>query len=126
MTSTVKPRRHYSPAIAHMIDGWDGDDPFGSAMSMAWAVAEVARAADAEASATIDGALSISWGAAPVLDLTEAADLDSREDPGDVSFETHALAAAYLDGAVTVADLTFAARVLSRYIDLCTAAGLDY
>lgn len=124
--TTHTARRHHSPAIAAVIDSWDGGDPFGSAMGAAWAVAEVARAADAEASSRIDGTLSVSWGMVPTLDLAEAADPESREDPGDVSFTTHCLAGAYLDGAVTVADLAFAARVLNRYIDLCTAAGLDY
>jgi hypothetical protein len=117
-------RRYHTPAIAYLIDGWDGGDPWGSAMSAGWAVAEVARAA---AVPGVDSALEISWGCGPVIDLGEAADsLDDRDDNGDVSFETAILSAAYLSGDVTDDDLLFAARVLSRYLDLCKSAGLDY
>jgi hypothetical protein len=64
-------RRYHTPAIAHLIDGWDGGDPWGSAMSAGWAVAEVARAA---AVPGVDSALEISWGYGPAIDLGEAAD----------------------------------------------------
>lgn len=129
-------RRRYSPAIAAMMDGWDSGDVWGTAMSMAWAVAEVARAAelerDTEAVDTVDLSivpeiLEVSWGMTPALSIEEMAGVE--EDPenrGDVSFETGTLAAAYQRGDVTDADLAFAARVLDRYLDICRAAGLDY
>lgn len=126
-------RRHYSPAIDAMIDGWDGGDVWGSAMSMAWAVAEVARAAAIERDAddveldVVDTVLEVAWGPTVPLSLDELASVE--EDPdnrGDVSFETGVLAAAYQDGRVTDEDLVFAARVLARYLDICRAAGLDY
>lgn len=117
-------RRHHSPVIAVLVDGWDDGDRWGSAMSAAWAVAEVARAAGT--APEVDQILSVSWGMGGPIDLHEAADESNRDDPGDISFETHCLAAAYLDGAVTMRDLTFAARVLSRYIDICDRAGLSY
>lgn len=120
----VRPRR-YSPAIAAAIEGWDGGDPWGSAMDMAWAVAEVARAGvvGTEVAATLE----VSWGAMSPMSIDEMADVE--EDPdnrGDVSFTTAMLAAAYRDGRVTDDDLTFAARVLDRYLDILRAAGHDY
>lgn len=129
-------RRHYSPAIDAMIDGWDGGDVWGSAMSMAWAVAEVARAAEIESNAApvdhveldrVPQILEVSWGAAQPMTIDEMADVEGNpEDRGDVSFETSMLAAAYRDGRVTDADLLFAARVLDRYLDIARAAGQDY
>lgn len=115
-------RKYHTPAIAYLIDGWDAGDPWGSATSAGWAVAEVARAA---AVSDVDSALEISWGCVPVIDLGETAD-SLWDGNGDVSFETAILAAAYLSGDVTDDDLLFAARVLSRYLDLCESAGLDY
>lgn len=119
-------RRYHSPVIARMIDSWDGGDPFGSAMSAAWAVAEVARAAGVP---EVDTTLSVSWGAVPMIDLGEAADTLTADEPdpgSDISYETAALADAYLSGEITDQDLTFAARVLHRYIDLCERAGISY
>lgn len=119
-------RRHHSPVIAHLIDGWDSGDNWGSAMSGAWAVAEVARAAGIDD--VVAPILAVSWGPiAETIDLGEAADtLSDRDYGGDVSFETAVLADAYLSGRITDDDLIFAARVLTRYIDLCDAAGLSY
>lgn len=131
----VRPRR-YSPAIDAMIDAWDGGDVWGSAMSMAWAVAEVARAAELESDAEpidhveldrVPQILEVSWGMTPALSIEEMASVEENpEDRGDVSFETGVLAAAYQRGDVTDADLLFAARVLDRYLDIARAAGHDY
>lgn len=121
---TIAHRRRYSPAVAAMIDGWDGGDVWGSAMSLAWAVAEVARAASVQG---VDGTLDVSWGAALPMTIDEMADAgEDPDDRGDISFESATLASAYRDGGVTDADLEFAARVLSRYLDICRAAGRDY
>jgi hypothetical protein len=117
-------RKYHSRAISFLMDDWDDYDPWGSAMSAAWTVAEVARAVDV---LEIESILEITWNCVPVIDLSEAAaSLDDRDNNGDVSFGTAILAAAYLSGDVTDDDLLFVARVLSRYLNLCRAAGLDY
>lgn len=117
-------RRGHSPAIDSMIDGWDGGDQWGSAMSMAWAVAEVAAAYGEREPERV---LEVTWGAgAPPSRLElETATADPNYD-GDLSFETRALAEGVGRGDVTMDDLRFAGRALNRYLDLCKAAGLDY
>ena len=119
--NTEMPRtRKYSPAIDSMIDSFDGADPFGSAMSMAWAVAEVGRViGHPEPGQTLNYRPSALAGN---VTLDEYAD----NPEGDFDYETQTLAGAVRTGQVTEADLTFAARVLSRYIDLCRKAARDY
>lgn len=103
-----------------MIDGWDGGDPFGSAMSMAWAVAEIGRViGDPEPGQTLN------YRPSP---LAGNVTLDEYADNEDASYdyETETLAQAVRSREVTADDLLFAARVLHRYIDLCVKAGKDY
>jgi hypothetical protein len=117
-------RKYHSFVISLLMDDWDDHDSWGSAMSAAWSVAEVARAVDV---LEVESTLEITWNCEPMIDLNEAAaSLDDRDNDSDVSFGTAILAAAYLSGDVTDDDLLFAARVLSRYLNLCRAAGLDY
>lgn len=107
-----------------MIDAWDGGDPWGSAMSMAWAVAEVGAAYDEYAPAAT---LDVVWGMGGHPSREELEEATGELDyDGDVQFETRALAEGVQTGQVTMDDLRFAARVLDRYLDLCKAAGLDY
>lgn len=115
-----KYKRRNSPAIAAMMDDWDGGDPFGSAMHAAWAVAEVSRAVGDPPSSEVTQTLS--YRPSPIADnpsLTELA--DDAED-----FETRTLAEAVVAGRVEASDLVFAARVLHRYIDICERAGMSY
>lgn len=117
-------RRHHTPAIAWLMDGWDSYDNWGSAMSAAWAVAEVAAAyGEHEPASTLE----VSWGMGGYptrLELEIATgDLDYE---GDLSYDTRALAEGVQRGDVTMDDLSFAARVLTRYLDLCKKAGIDY
>jgi hypothetical protein len=118
--ANFKYKRRYSPAIAVMMDSWDGDDPWGSAVTMGFAVYEVSRALDIPEIAHI---LQASPGMTPVYSIDELADSNGE---GDIQFETMELASAVRDGRVTDADLIFAAKVLNRYIDICRNAGKDY
>jgi hypothetical protein len=112
-------RTHYSPAIDVMIDGWDGGDPWGSAMSLAFAVCDVALAAGVPEPGWL---LKYSPGmSSPNLD--EMAD---ETNDSDTTLEAHLLASAYLDGSVSDADLIRAARVLRFYLLMCKRAGFDY
>lgn len=111
-------RRGYSPAIDAMIDSFDGGDPFGSAMSMAWAVAECGRAMGEP-----EPGQRLNYRPSP-LSYTRTID-DLADDTGG-DYETTVLAQAIRDGRVTVPDLVVAARVLNRYLNLCRKAGRDY
>lgn len=116
--------RNHSPAIAWMIDGWDGGDPWGSAMEMAWAVAEVSWALGEYGPVAV---LGVTWGAhvPNVADIREAM-REGSDYTGDVSYDMQALLGGWDAGEVTLDHMTFAARVLTRYLDLCKRAGLDY
>lgn len=114
-------RTAYSPAIDHMIDGFDGGDPWGSAMGMAFALADVCEAVGLTAARDILEYRPSRYVSTPDLDALA----DAGEDD-DVLFEAQCLALAYRDGAVTDADLERGARVLSRYLDMCKRAGRDY
>lgn len=116
-------RTAYSPAIDHMIDSFDGGDPWGSAMAMAFALADVCEAVGLSVARDVLEYAPSPYVATP--DLDALADADEDEDR-DVSFEAACLASAYRSGAVTDADLERGARVLSRYLDLCKRAGRDY
>ena len=58
-----------------------------------------------------------------LADTRAVADMaaETEDDP-----YTQAVAADVLTGALTVADLALAARILDRYLDLVRAAGRDY
>lgn len=112
-------RTPYTPAIDVMIDGWDGGDAWGSALSLAFALADVAYAAGVDEVGSI---LDYTPGMGETLSLDEIA--DGTDD--DTRYEAVCLAEAYISGDVTDDDLVRAAKVLSRYLDLCKRAGLDY
>jgi hypothetical protein len=114
-------KRRYSPAIATMMDGWDGGDPFGSAMEMAWAVAEVGRAMDEP-----EPGQTLNYRPSPLSYSRTVEEIASGEREDDISFTMECLAQAVQDGRVSVDDLVFAAKVLHRYIDICRQAGKDY
>lgn len=113
-------KRLHSPAIRALLDSWDGGDPFGSAMSAAWAVAECGRAmGNAEPGQTLN------YRPSPLsyeMTIEQLADGQAE----DAGFETAELASAIQQGLVTEDDLVFAAKVLSRYIDICERAGKSY
>jgi hypothetical protein len=115
-------KRRYSPAIATMMDGWDGGDPFGSAMELAWAVAEVGRAMDEpEPGQTLNYRPSPLSYSRTVEQIANGSRVDD-----EISFAMESLADAVVDGRVTIDDLVFSAKVLSRYIGICRQAGVDY
>lgn len=101
-------------------EGWDHGDRWGSAMMAAGAVCDVATVAG-ELDSIPDG-LQYRPGVG-LLSLT----LDDLA-TGDLadSYEVATLAAAYIAGEITGADLDLAARILDRYLDVLRAAGEDY
>lgn len=116
MTRRARP---YPAAIAAVIDGWDGGDPYGSAVSLAFAVCDVAYALDHREPLVILDYRPAAGQSVVLADLVDNAD-------GDVNWETETLAIAVRDGEVSEDDLTHAARCLSRYLRWCELAGLDY
>lgn len=113
-------KRPHNPALDAMIDSFDGGDPWGSAMSMAFAVAEVGRViGHPEPGQTLNYRPSILAGN---VTLDEYAENPDR----DFDYETVSLAEAVKAGRVTEEDLSNAARVLNRYLGICRAAGQDY
>ena len=120
MMNTAR-RTPYSPAIDAMIDTFDGGDPWGSAMGMAFALADVCEAVGLTvARDTLDYRPS-PYVATPDLDTLAGA---GEED--DVTYEAQCLASAYVAGTVTDDDLVRGARVLGRYLSLCERAGRSY
>ncbi len=115
-------RTAYSPAIDVMIDGFDGADPWGSAMGMAFALADVCEALQLTTARDV-----LNYRPSPYVDTPDIDELaGEHHDDCDVTFEAHVLAAAYLAGDVTETDLIRACHVLDRYLDRCKRAGLDY
>lgn len=112
-------RRPYPAAIACLMDDWDGGDVYGSARAIGFALADVAGATDV--ASEVWSALKYSPGMCESWDLDDLLDEDSG-----ASGSAHDLAHAYSAGDVTDDDLIHAARVISRYLDLCKLAGLDY
>jgi hypothetical protein len=102
-------KRRYSPAIATMMDGWDGGDPFGSAMD------------EPEPGQTLNYRPSPLSYSRTVEQIANGSRVDD-----EISFAMESLADAVVDGRVTIDDLVFAAKVLSRYIGICRQAGVDY
>lgn len=114
-----QPRPH-NPAIDTMIDSFDGADPWGSAMAMAFAVAEVGRAIDhPEPGQILNYRPSAVAGTVTLDDLAD-------NDEANVDYETESLALAVRAREVTEEDLTMAARILNKYLNLCKLAGKDY
>lgn len=111
-------KRRYSPAIAAMMDCWDGGDMWGSAIAMAFAVAEVADAVDYDEPGQI-----LDYRPSPVKSELS---LDELVDHDETSIETTELGEAVQDGRVTNDDLKFAARVLNRYLAILDRAGQSY
>lgn len=114
-------KRRYSPAIAAMMDSWDGGDPWGSANEMAFAVSEVARAMGE----SVPQAL-LSYRPSPIAPSYTLDELANVGPDDDVSFLTTELADAVRDGRVEASDLIFAARVLNRYLNMLDNAGQSY
>jgi hypothetical protein len=121
--ATITPA--HSPAISAMMLSWDSGDRYGSARSMGYALAQVAGAMGETAIVNILEATSgiSGW---PSLERIAAYGTDGSGDNGDIEFAAVDLANAVEVGHVTVADMTFAARVLSRYLSLSERAGLAY
>lgn len=112
-------KRPHNPAIDAMIDSFDGGDPWGSAMAMAFAVAEVSRAKGL----TEPGAI-LEYRPSPIAGSVTLSQLAGGTT--DSGYEAEMLADAVIQGDVSDEDLTIAARVLHKYLHLCKTAGLDY
>lgn len=131
MDTTTKPYR-LNPAVVIDSAAWDGGDPWGSAMACAWAVCEVARAAHVTIPPDLGYRPGMGAGDPTVdelaasLDCEDVETCENIEAHGDHDYLTGALAALCLAGDVTDRQLVLAMRTLSRYLDACKAAGLDY
>lgn len=111
-------RRSADPVLGGCIaDGWDGGDPYGSAMLALGAVCDVLFALDPNA---IPG----DWQFRPAMGQTQ--DLESmalrRDDEGTLTgaedLTTAELAAELLAGNISEAGLVHAGNILSRFLDM--------
>lgn len=89
-------------------------------MELGWSVASVASVAGEYRPASILSAHP-GLGGWPTWE-----ELTSEEGADEVSLSAYELATAYDRGEVDDDGLTFAARVLHRYLDACDRAGLSY
>lgn len=100
-----------NPVLVLMREFADPGDPWGTAMSWSFGVAEVLHARGE------DVPDELGYRPSPFVAL-------SSEQPEEwPDLEVWSLLA---QGDATVADLKTAGRCLSRYLDLCRSAGLDY
>ena len=110
------------PALSILADGWDEHDAWGSTTTAALCLADVAGAAGLT---EVWDVLEYTPGLAAPTSLHVLANaLDDDDAP--VQYGAMLLAAAYLVGDVSDADLLLAARVLARHLDACRNAGLAY
>lgn len=111
-------RRSPGPVLGgHVADGWDGGDPYGSAMGALGAIADVLFAID-------PNAIPAGWEFRPALGASqdlEAMALREDETSGELTgaedLLTAEIAADALSGAITESDLVRAGNILSRFID---------
>lgn len=111
-------RNVHSKALRPMMDSFDGGDPWGSAMAMAFAVAEVSNAIGYE-----EPQERMEYRRSPVA---ARATLDELASEDCEDYEARELAIAFIAGEFTVADLNWASRVLHRYLGILDKAGKSY
>lgn len=104
--------------ISIVREGWDSGDKWGSAMLALCDIADVMAAADVPVPGELQYRRS-------VLDSRTVSDI-ATGDPDMTSYGARVIAEEYLAGRVDVRALTLAALALSRYVDACKRAGLDY
>lgn len=105
-----KNRPNANPILGRMRDEFGGGDPWGTAIGWAFAVADVLHFAAGEPVPA-----EMQYRPSPVQ---HEVDRDLYPDAEVLDM--------YESGELTADDLTTAAKCLSRYLDWCKAAGLDY
>lgn len=113
-------------------DDWEYD-PFGTAMALHFAIAEVLDASDVEGDVTPEPFDRWQYRRAPARTVpaleviaARAEDFHEGEWSDDYSYATVALAAALVAGEVSQDDLIYAGDVLSRYVAVLERSGKTY
>lgn len=105
----------------------DTSDPWGDGMTMVGAVCDLLSMLGEEARIPADmGYHRSPYDTTTLADVLAQADAWTEDLGGDIAPELCDLARAHRDGEVSTDDLATAARILSRYLDMVKAAGLDY
>lgn len=120
----------HSETIKILSQAWDSHDQYASAVLSAFDLAKIARVFG---NTEVEEILFIGWGAFGPPTMEQVRPTIERAwytpDPSafdDVSPELVSLFAEVDSGSITTKDLTYAARILQRYITLLHLAGKDY
>lgn len=118
MTNTMKSRPNSNYILAVMRDDmWD--DPWGTAMSWAFACAETLTVLGEDVPQELE------YRPSPFV-MVEDPETYEPESYEDREVWEYLLAGALAPATDRIADVKFAGRCLSRYIDWCRQAGLNY
>lgn len=114
-------KKLHNPALAIFMDSWDDGDPWGSAMEAAWAIAVVSYA-----QGVTEAVYALDYKPSPLGSPTWDDLLSDATEGTDITIQMNDLAEAVEAERVSDEDLTQAAKIITRYLNICKLADRDY